>query len=412
MSDAAAIEPERMRVAQRLQWVIRRPFLLIPLGVAVSFVAWLSPAGPARGFDDRTEPTVAGVAVYVGFVLVAAGAAFGGWRSTGRLPLWGRLDDRSIDVVHLRATIVAFVGVVGTYGLIEINEPGLILDALRTSTFNRLRQAIPYEAGFSTLRYAAIAAGGISAGRLLSGKRPRVVDVVAIVLLLASAAIASRLSLGLAVFIAIYTLDLERPTPRRQIAVNVMLGLLLVVALGGFNYIRNSGYYRERAGISDPVTMTYYESVRYWNAPTQVGLAVADPRLADRLGEDVERSVVDHVSYLVVPTYFVSDSGQLNDDQHVYNGVVDVDPGLTTNTILAATLPTIGWWIFPLVAAACFVGSGLVRYFGRFGGAASLVAPTLAYPFVEFWRIWLFNAGVVHFVALLLLVLALTARRT
>jgi hypothetical protein len=186
------------------------------------------------------------------------------------LPLLDSLPDRTF---YRYLTVVAAIGVGWSYGKVAVAEPSVILDAVTERTFNDVRASLEYGVGVHTLRYAAILTGGIALHNLVFRKTRGSLDFVNVLLLLGSAAIASRLALVMSLLIAVgLGLVRERLPSARHL---VILGVVGVVGLTALNYVRNANYYEIVYGVSNPLVMSAYAAISYVGAPFQASVGVA-----------------------------------------------------------------------------------------------------------------------------------------
>jgi hypothetical protein len=104
----------------------------------------------------------------------------------------------------------------------------------------------------------------------------------------------------------------------------------------------------------------------------------------------------------VVPTYVKQDFPDVTNVQNLYRSSTGIANWLTTNSVFASMKLALGWPAFPLVALIGLFGGALAGHASRYRSHFLLVTVVIAYCFSELWRVYLFNAGIVHFLLLLL----------
>ena len=392
------------------------------LGVSVSFGVWIVSANVSLQGIPSVAPTVGGALAVITFygallVATAVGSVMGEAVAPSR-----RLSRASWTTVYLRLSLVAMAGVALTYLLATKGSIEVLIDLIRTQQFNRLRSEVPLSAGLSTLRYATIPAGGMALYRVVHERRASWLEVGNIVALLLASAFSSRLTLVAATAVGVYLLwaDPSRrgasgPTgrrssrrSRRRIIRLVLLGLLAMLAL---NYIRNANYYRTVEGTSNPVTMLRDEVIRYVSVPARVGVGVEQSDSMSSLSGRGQLDSFAGIAHYAKPSYATADKtdGTPSDGTEAYRDVVDVAPSLTTNSVLAEAAGTLGGASVPILATLLLLAAMLCSHFARYRSPAVVVAPIIAYGFLELWRIWLFNTGILHFAVLAILLLCWTS---
>ena len=270
------LDEDPPRSARFLQRLLRPHWLtLVPL--ALSALVWYVPWGDhvQRGFADPA-PVTWKVLLTLGFwyASIAAAGALGFF--TGRRMNPVVLFDRVPPGVYYRYfTLLAAVGVFYTYGKVLVADPALVLDSLRTRTFNQVRYSLDYGAGVHTLRYAAVLSGGVACYELFFRGKLKAIHVFNVALLLAASAIASRLSLAMASLVVIGLFAYR--SRRKEVSLRGVgtLAGIVVLAFVGFNYIRNAGFYEQEYGVTNPFVSNLYQTVGYLGAPFQGSVAVA-----------------------------------------------------------------------------------------------------------------------------------------
>jgi hypothetical protein len=255
-----------------------RPHVLTWLGALLSFAVWILPWSDAihRGYAEKEEVTLGGLAVLAGWYGLISLVAYLAYRIGTRVGPLRWLDGDDDSIVRYVLIGLAGVGVAYSYGRVGVDDPSLLVDAIRDQRFNEIRDAIPFEAGIQTLRYAAILAGGIAAARIVLRRRVSAADALSILLLLLAGAIASRLSIVLALLVALVTFARARPgirvTPLGALGVFVLFFLVTTP----LSYLRTANFYRTQFGTGNPLYINAQEFISYLSAPMQASVAVAN----------------------------------------------------------------------------------------------------------------------------------------
>ena len=376
-----------------------RPHWLIVIPMFVSAAVWLFPwpHGWRRGFTVQEPVTVQAVALLAAWYGTLFLASFVGYLVGREHPPLARLETASPGAVYRWLGRIALIGVLWTYGSVQRSHPGLLMHALQTSQFNEVRDAVPFSAGPATLRYAAIIAGAIGAFRLVVGRDRRLIHIRNVLLLVLAAAVASRLSLLVAVLLFIGLTINERDSLHLSRGAKIFGILTVFGLLTAMNYVRNANTYRVVYGASNPVKMSAYEAVAYLGAPFQVSMGTGNK------GTDDFPGLADGIRHLFLPTYASSRTNVRTTPW--YRNLVDVEPSLTTNSTLADAYGWMGLWCIPLVGVVCFVAAILVGHASLYRGYFGLTAYVVGYCFAEIWRTYLFSQGIIQFLVLLLVLI-------
>ena len=393
----------------RIAWLVRPvPLLLIP--AAISAIIWAAPwgSGVRRGYFERAHlgpSAVVFLLAWYGTWAVFGHAGYLIGRTSRPVALVNSTTDRSY---YRYFTGLAILGTAWTYGAVAYRDPGLITGAVRHLQFNLVRKAVPYSAGPATLRYASIAAGSIAIFELVRTRRATPVHLLNVILLALTAALASRLSLVMAVVLLLGLVVHRSPNARIPVRWLIAGLVLFWFATSGLNYVRNAQFYRNVYQVDDPMTMNAYETIAYLGAPFQVSVGVAGQGDDDFPGAG---TVASGIAGFLTPSYVASPSGALTDREDSYRSYVDVEPGLTTNSVLSVMYGAIGLWCLALAAAIAAATGFVVGHASRYRSYFFLAGYAAAYCFAEVWRVFLFNAGIVQFLVLAFALLPLVARR-
>ncbi len=405
MSAAAQVSAKaRVRPQLTLETAVR-PHTLLLAGAGLSFLAWAIPWGSAvppviRGFAPAQPWTLHGMLFLFGWYAFFFLVALGGFQLGRRIPVLQRAERVPWESYYVFLSILGLAGIAYSYGYVLAKSPHAISDAFLRHDFNAVRYALPYSAGLQTLRYASSLGGAIGVFEL-ARRRFRLIHVLNVVLLLLAAAIASRISLIIAAIalagLTARHLQSVRIGPRRALGV-LLLGIVaLFLVLTLLNYSRNAAFYRSY-NVRDPLVMSVDEMVRYVGIPFQAAVAVSN-----HVGQwpEVPSTVGPGARAYVLPTYATSSlPASVSRAAERYRSLVSVPPTQTTNSVLAGMYGVFGVLAFPILGAVAFVAALLAGHASRYRSYVFLAALVIAYCFSEWWRIYMFNQGIIQFLVL------------
>ena len=403
MSAAGSV---RVRRRVTLETAVR-PHTLLLAGATLSFLAWVIPWGGAipavlRGFAHAKPWTLHGTLFLVGWYAFFFAVAIVGFHLGRRIPVLQRADRVPWESYYVFLSIVSFVGVTFSYGYIFAKSPQAFSSAFLHHQFNQLRLALPYSAGFQTLRYAASLAGAIAIFEL-GRRRFHLVHVTNVVLLLLAAALASRVSLIIAAItvagLAARHLHSVHVRSRQVVGV-LLLGLVaLFLALSLLNYSRNADFYRAH-GVRDPLVMNIEEMVRYLGIPFQAAVAVSNHASE---WPTVPASAAAGTRVFLLPTYASkSVPASVLHGEDRYHKVVSIPVSQTTNSVLAMAYGVFGALAFAVLGFAVLVAGVIAGHASRYRSYFFLASLVVAYCLSEWWRTWVLNQGIVQFLILML----------
>lgn len=382
-----------------------RPHTLLLIGAGLSFLAWAIPWGsivPAavRGFGNAQPWTLHGTLFVLGWYAFFFVVAWGGFQLGRKIPVFARAERVPWQSFYLYFTILSLIGTVYSYAYVYAKSPHAISEAFLHHRLNQVRYVLPYSGGVQTLRYAACIAGAIAIFEL-ARRRFHLLHVLNLVLLVFSAAIASRISLIIAAIVVLglaarHLQTVHVPT-RRLLAVLFAGVAALFFALGLLNYARNAGFYRLH-GVRNPVVMNVDETVRYLSAPFQASMAVGNN--ASRWPK-APSTIASGARVYLLPTYLTSGvPGPVNLASYRYRRVIAISPLLTTNSVLAAMYGVFGLVAFPILGSVALIAAVLAGYASRYRSYVFIAGLVIAYCFAEWWRMYMFNQGIVQFLVL------------
>ncbi|RWZ46603.1 hypothetical protein ELQ90_14285 [Labedella phragmitis] len=314
---------------------------------------------------------------------------------------WSDQDQAREKALYLILTIFSVIGM----ATVLANAGGIsgFLAALNATDANSLKEATGGAAGLTTLRYTTAIAAPLGIHRLLRNRRGFTLAALNAVLLFLNAAVASRLSLLMAVMVLLYLL-VTRPVGFRIRKRWILPGAAAVFGLLTLlNYTRNARYY-EAAGVSDPVSMSIVQALTYLGTPFQVALGTAN---AIHFRGATFSQPPDEWWTVLVPTFFRSEprTGDATGTNR-YSQFVDYNASLTTNSAFADTLATFGPW--GLVASLVLIASAalLFGHFAQYGNGLALIPGVVLYGMAEYWRILLFSQGIFVYLVIATLIAA------
>jgi hypothetical protein len=390
-----------VRLRPTLETLVR-PYSLLLIGGALSFLAWAVPWGSnlptaVRGFAHGEPWTWHGmlfVVAWYGFFFLIA---LGGFALGRRIPPLERADGIPWESYYVFLTVVAAIGVAYSYVYVFVKAPHVIGVALQHQQFNQVRAVLPESAGVQTLRYAVCLTAAIGIFEL-SRRHFRLLHVFNILLLLGVAAIAARTLVIIAAIVvaglAARHLQTIRISPRQIIGI-VLLGVVAIFgALALLNYSRNADFYRSQ-GITDPVLMNVDEMIRYLGIPFQVSVAVSNHRSA---WPEVPSTVASGTRVFVLPTYLSSSTPvSVARAEYRYRSLVAVPRTQSTNSVLAMTYGVFGVLAFPILGLVALIAAAIAGHASRYRSYAFIAGLVISYCFAEWWRVWVLNTGLAQF---------------
>jgi hypothetical protein len=405
MSWAASVSVQaRVRRHFTLETAVR-PHTLLLLGVCLSFLAWVIPWGSAipaliRGYPKAEPWTLHGTLFLLGWYAFFFVVALVGFQLGRRIPVLQRAERVPWTSYYVFLSLVAFVGTAYSYAYVLAKSPHAISESFLHHDFNAVRYVLPYSAGLPTLRYASSVAGGIAIFEL-GQRRFRLLHLGNVLLLLLSAAIASRISLIIAAIVAVGLaarhLHAERARPRKVFG-GLLLGIVaLFLVLALLNFSRNAAFYRSY-GVRDPLAMNVDEIVRYLGIPFQASVAVSNNISK---WPELPSTVASGTRAYVLPTYLTSGLppavGKASDR---YTSLVAIPASQTTNSVLAGMYGVFGLLAFPILGAVAFLAALIAGHASRYRSYVFIATLVIAYCFAEWWRIYIFNEGIIQFLVI------------
>lgn len=386
----------------RFSSFVTRPFWLVVIPAAVSFIVWAMPWGDhiRRGYVEQESLTpTAAMTLVVWYGTIAAVATAGWIAGRGTEPI-ATLDKADDDRVYRIISVISVVGVLGMYALIMASSPTLLVQAFSEQQFNLVKEAVPTTPGITTLRYASILGGAIALHRLVIMRQRSRLHAVNLVMLILNVAVASRLALimTLVIFAGIWAVR-RAPTTTNRVSKGrvVVLALVAVGLLVEANYVRNANFYKEFYETNNAFAMAGSEAITYVGAPTQVAVATTH----DRTVHPNSAQMAAGVARIITPSFFTAADAGSNTGW--YRGRVSIEDGLTTNSALASIYGQLGfWWGLLAMGGVSFIAGWFMGHFSRYRSYMALGAFVAGYCFAELWRLYLFAEGIVWFLVIAL----------
>ena len=409
MSAAATVGVRaRMRPHFTLETVVR-PHTLLLAGAVLSFLVWVIPWGGAipatlRGFAQKEPWTLDGALFLLAWYGFFFAVAFGGFQLGRRIPVLQRAERVPWESYYVFLSILSVLGTAYSYAYVLAKSPTAISQAFLHHQFNAVRYVLPYSSGPQTLRYASSLAGAIALFEL--GRRHfRLVHLANVLLLLLSAAIASRASLIIAA-IAVAGLA-ARHLHTARVRARMVLGLLLLglvalfLALSLLSYSRDADFYRSY-GVRNPLVIGMDDIVRYVGIPFQAAVAVSNHVSK---WPAAPASAAPGTRVFLLPTY-VSKSvpASVARGENRYTTVVALPTSQTTNSVVALTYGVFGVLAFAVLGFAVLVAGVIAGHASRYRSYLFLASLVVAYCLAEWWRTYVLNQGIVQFLILVLFV--------
>lgn len=390
----------------RVSWLLH-PVSLVALSVGASFAFWLIPgeSEDLRGFDTRSTLGGPGIFILLGWYALCIASIWFAVKAGRKVRRFEKLElfESSPTLERTFAwflTALATVGVV--YCFIVVATTVDVVAAITNRTFNQMAHAIPDAPGLATLRYTTAIAAPVAIYLWQQKKAPLALAIWNVVLLLSIVALASRLSLILAIVVYGFLFVSSKKDFRLKVWVAVLAIAVVFLGLSAFNYARNANYY-ERHGVDNPLLMSTYQIAAYVGTPFQVSLGVANGIADGSLSIPGDPALS---TQSVAPTfleyekvYFGPSGGETR-----YGDGVSVAKNLTTNSAFADNYIRYGWWGISYTVLALAIAGFAFGALSRYRSIVAVFSAVLLYGFAEYWRIFLFNQGI-----LIYLLLATTA---
>lgn len=410
VSESSAEAAARPGLIRRL---LTNPIFYLLAPVIASAIVWMVPgtSDELRGFTTRAEGSIEAWLLLIVFYLVTATLVWLGFRL-------GRIvgpSERLVEATNSTAfdrrfslvlTVFASIGVL--YSVYLVQQQTSIFDVLGESQGNQLKEAIGGVAGVATLRYTAAIAAPVAlyVWRFRGGRlAPAIWNVL---LLVTSSLFSSRLSFIMAVVVLVFIVVHLVPSLKVRPVPLALMGSAVFAGLVAFNYFRNARFY-EAFGVTDPISMNFYQVAAYLGSPFQVSLGVADG-IANR-GYAVAGDPVGALA-LLVPSFLRPDGVEFGSNGS-FAAFVQVAPNLSTNSAFGDTFADYGWWGLIYVVLTLVAAGYLAGFVSKFRSLVIVAGAVVCYGLAEVWRLFLFPSGLMVYLLLSVLgatVIGLSAR--
>ncbi|MFT2816896.1 hypothetical protein [Leifsonia sp. A12D58] len=289
-------------------------------------------------------------------------------------------------------TVIAAIGVVAA--LAGIAQQVSIVDAVAGRQVNKLVHALPGQTSWATLRYATAIAAPIGIYLWRRKLAPGNLALFNVALLVVNIALASRISLIVAILV--YAMLQYRALGKVRIKIWALVAgaAVIFMSLTAFTYVRSANYYEEN-GVSSPIAMNFYQIASYLGAPAQVSVGVSN-----LIADGSFRVTGDPVSSLgaITPTFLADkDLNQPSSVSERYNNRVSIADNLSTNSAFADTYAAFGGWGLFYTLVPLGIGAFGFGVFARYRSVVVSFSAVLLYGFFEYWRIFMFNKGFLLF---------------
>jgi hypothetical protein len=393
---------QEWRQYMRVGWILQ-PAVVVIASVLASFAFWLIPgeSEDLRGFDSRSAFGGPGTLLLFGWYVVCITIIWFAVKAGRRVRTFEKLDAFQHSPTLERSfywflSSLATIGVL--YCFIVVATSVDVVDAITNRNFNVMAHALPDNAGLSTLRYTTAIAAPIGVFLWQQKKSSLWLALWNVILLLSIVALASRLSLILAVVVYAFLFVSTKKDFRLKAWVAVVAIVVVFVGLTAFNYARNANYYEDRE-VTNPLSMNMYQTAAYVGTPFQVSLGVANAIVS---GERAIAGEPAASTQAIAPTFIDFKKSYLGGPtgNSIYGDSVSVAKNLTTNSAFADTYVRYGWWglaYTTLILAAAGFGFGALS---RYRSVVAVFSAILLYGFAEYWRIFLFNQGILIYLLL------------
>ncbi|MDF2048841.1 hypothetical protein [Arthrobacter sp. Cr_A7] len=283
------------------------------------------------------------------------------------------------------------------YALFLAQQQGSILAALAQNAGNNLSEPLKDGAGLATLRYTTVIAAPFALVLWLKKRTSLLLVAWNLILLLLSSLFSSRMSLLMAVVVFVFLYAHINPGVRIRPVRMILFASAIFAVLGVLNFFRNAKYYASY-DIDNPALMNWYQILTYLGSPFQVSGGVSSAIFAGTFPS--RGSYIDSI-VIMVPTFFQEKDGAIvvGSDAR-YANQVDVAGSLTTNSAFADIYNVYGLSGLIWSLLAVFVAGIIYGHCKQYKSGMALGAGLSLYLLAEYWRIFLFNQGIVVYLFL------------
>ncbi|VFB20064.1 O-antigen polymerase [Pseudomonas fragi] len=254
-----------------------RPHNIILFTYSIVFIFWAFPSFDyfRKGFDEPLSLLSIGglglgVAITTAWCLTYLFYNIGKNKAQSKnnqpMPIRQALSDKSY-AIFIALTFIGLIAVF--YSLAKSGGISFIVDSIQTGRANELKRAMyeDYSVGIISLRYSAIMCGVFLIARRLSGVKHLMLDSAALVFVLCTALLSSRLTVSASLFGGLYIyiyFKKEVQISTLRVALSTIFIFLIFSVL---NWSRNYGFY-EKLGLGF-ISGGFSEMLAYLGTPFQ-----------------------------------------------------------------------------------------------------------------------------------------------
>lgn len=367
-----------------------RPHNIILITYSVVFIFWAFPSFDyfRKGFEEPLPLfSVGGLGLIaallsawcMAYIFYNLGKAFARRNNQRILSINEALSDRSYFLFIL-LTSVGLLAVF--YSLMKSGGIFFILDSVQAGQANQLKKALyeDYSVGVLSLRYASVMCGALLISRRMSGVKNTLLDSAALILVLFTALLSSRLTVSASLFGGLYLYIYFKKEVNISSLRIIFSGTLIFLLFSALNWSRNYGFY-EKMGLGF-ISGGFSEVLAYLGTPFQGAIFAIS-----NLGGD----------------YSISE---------MFNATT-IETSLTTNSAFLELTSDNSWLglveLYILISASSLV----IGFCEKFkGGKFICCCVPLIYAFAELWRLSLFDKGLtITIIALSFFVAQLSQRK-
>ena len=354
--------------------IVKNPAVIVVLSSFLSFLAWIV-LSEKMYYNLRKPFSFFSFGVFLAFVwyFFVVFNSYLGYKMGVLLKIKKTFFNKYVsldsDMVYKTIVFLASFGSIYSLAYITFKLGGLgeVVDLISSSNANYLKKTLyeNYSVGIRSLRYVSIHAVTLMVvRRIIFKKKKKNLDYIAVISLLITATISSRLSIVMMLVQTILILIIYNKIKIR-FRYLVMGCILFYLVISVFNYTRNYNFYSKNVG------MNFFEAgaadmVVYLGTPFQGAVSIGENH------EIIDQQPMNWPRYSGIPF------------------------SLTTNSSFLYFYRDYGWFCFPVAGFLLLVFAFIAGIFSRFyGNVLILLYTSIMYIFAEFWRIDLFFEGII-----------------
>lgn len=348
-----------------------RPHNIILITYSVVFIFWAFPSFDyfRKGFDEPLPLISVGGLGLIAALLLAwcmayisynLGKSFARRKNQRVLLITEALSNRS----YFLFILLSGIGLLAVfYSLMKSGGVYFILDSVQAGQANQLKKALyeDYSVGVLSLRYASVMCGALLISRRMSGIKNTLLDSAALILVLFTALLSSRLTVSASLFGGLYLYIYFKKEVNINSLRMILSGAFIFFLFSALNWSRNYGFY-EKMGLGF-ISGGFSEVLAYLGTPFQGAIFAIS-----NLGGDYSTS-------------------------EMFN-TTTIETSLTTNSAFLELTSDNSWLglveLYILISASA-LAIGFCEKFK--GGKFICCSVPLIYAFAELWRLSLFEKG-------------------